>query len=177
MSSFESMIQNEVNKFNDRQQHIFNFDLIKRVISNNRLNDNEIDTLNNMLTRYIDNNHLSSSDISTIINKLRNQENLDNGLTTKFNEILNNDKFNTQFFNDLDNISFTNNIDRSIIESIHKYFGKEYYRLNASGNGGFAEERSYELLVKSGYIFRDPSKFNNLFIPQINGIDLGNYVW
>ncbi|OUM58748.1 hypothetical protein PIROE2DRAFT_64209 [Piromyces sp. E2] len=167
------------------QQNIFYFDLFKEALSDNpNFTTDEIDQLCNTIKNYIlksNGNSISETDneIVTIRQVLRNPGTRINDNTVRdiLNKVLNHDSntFNNLFFNDFDKISFTNN-NKKTIESLNNYFGREYVNIKSKDNNGYAKDKSYESLIKSGYIFRDPTNYNNIYIPQVNGINLGNYV-
>ncbi|KAG4082364.1 hypothetical protein H8356DRAFT_1090361 [Neocallimastix lanati (nom. inval.)] len=193
---FDQMMNEILQKekdFYDHQSKIFDFNIIRKVLSNNPyLSNEELSILSNMLNTHI--NGLTNSEINNLVNELTQYKN-DKDVSHSANFNINNHGNIKSIFSDISNrsnlethlkninqLSFCSiNNNRKNVESITKCFNREYYKLfsdNSPLNESYIKSKLLGLNIMTGMVFRDPTpKFNgNLYIPQANSVDLGTYV-
>ncbi|KAL6590721.1 hypothetical protein LY90DRAFT_678916 [Neocallimastix californiae] len=186
-NSIEIVLNSEQTEYN-RQNNIFDFNLIKNLLSKNpSLNSEDITKLSTMLKDNVKSSKLTTSEIDNFINDLQRHINSNPGTQFTFNasntnvenvlnEILKRKDLDT-IFKDLYGMSFCSNDEtRRNMESIHKFFGRKNYHINDPSNKGYFEDKSLAFNIKTGVVFRDPKFKGKIYIPQADDINLGTLI-
>jgi len=185
--SIEKVLQSEQIEYN-RQNNIFDFNLIKKILSNSQsLKSEDITNLSDMLKNNINPSKLTTTEINNFVNDLQRYINSNPSTDFTFsgsnaniknvlNDIFNRDNLN-DIFKDIYTMSFCSNDEtRRSMEVINKFFGRENYHLNDPSNNGYIKDISLALNIKTGVVFRDPKFNGKIYIPQADNINLGSYI-